>query len=87
MDKTAYGKFVFADCSMEGENIISMKRPKYMEELLKIICLLLGAAFVCTGILCLIGVEQPKATSLIQDPVLLGISFLIIGLQRCTKGT
>lgn len=86
VDKTAYGKSVFADCSMEGETIISMKRPKYMEELLKIICLLLGAAFVCTGILGLIGVEQPKATSLIQDPVLLGISFLIIGLLVIITG-
>lgn len=63
-----------------------MKRPKYMEELLKIIFLLLGIMFVCTGILCLVGVEQPKATSPIQDPVLLGMSFLVMGLLVITIG-
>lgn len=57
-----------------------MKRPKSMEELLTIVFWLLGATFVCTGILCWIGAEQPKATSPIQDPVLLGISFLAMGV-------
>lgn len=57
-----------------------MNRPKYVEELLTIIFSLLGVIFVCAGILCLLGVEKPKATSPVQDPALLGISFLGTGL-------
>lgn len=57
-----------------------MKKPKYMEEMLKIIFLWLGVAFVCMGILAFIGVLKPKASSIVQMPTLLGIIFSGIGL-------
>ena len=57
-----------------------MKKPKYMEELLKIIFLWLGIMFVCMGVLSFIGVLKPKSSSVIQEPILLGIYFSVIGL-------
>jgi len=57
-----------------------MKKPKYMEELLKIIFLWLGVAFICMGVLSFIGVVKPKASSVIQVPTLLGFIFSVIGL-------
>lgn len=59
---------------------MNMKKPKYMEELLKKIFLWLGAAFVCMGILAFIGVLKPHASSSVQEPTLLGIIFWGIGL-------
>lgn len=55
-----------------------MKKPKYVEELLKIIFFWLGAAFVCSAILSYLGILQPKSNSHIQDPVLLSGLFLMI---------
>ena len=63
-----------------------MKKPKYMEELLATVFLLIGITFVCTSILCMTGAEQPKTTSPIQDPVLLGVSFLVMGLFMIIAG-
>lgn len=55
-----------------------MRKPKYLEELLKTIFLGLGAAFSCAAILSHIGVLQPQSSSRIQDPALLGGYFLTI---------
>ena len=56
-----------------------MKKPKYMEELLKIIFLWLGIMFVCMGALGEIGVLKPKESSVVQSPILLGIIFCYLG--------
>ena len=56
-----------------------MKKPKYIEELLKIIFWWLGIVFVCAGILSYIGVLKPKSGSLIQEPAMNGHIFLVIG--------
>ena len=57
-----------------------MKKPKYMEELLKSIFLWLGIAFIAMGFLGFIGVMKPKESSLIQEPFLLGAVFVGLGL-------
>ena len=57
-----------------------MKKPKYMEELLKIIFLWLGIMFMCGGVLTFSGVMKPGASSTIQNSTLLGSSFLLISL-------
>ena len=57
-----------------------MSKPKYMEELLKIIFLWLGIAFIATGLLSLIGVLKPSANSMIQEPTILGIVFSLLGI-------
>ena len=56
-----------------------MKKPRYMEELLKIIFAWLGFMFVCSGILCVLGVMKPSAHSMIQDPTILGVVFSALG--------
>lgn len=57
-----------------------MKKPRYMEELLKIIFAWLGFMFVCSGILCVLGVMKPSAHSMIQDPTILGGVFSALGI-------
>ena len=56
-----------------------MKKPRYMEELLKIIFVWLGVMFVCSGILCVLGVMKPSPHSMIQDPTILGVVFSDLG--------
>ena len=56
-----------------------MKNPRYMEELLKIIFVWLGVMFVCSGILCVLGVMKPSAHSMIQEPTILGVVFSALG--------
>ena len=51
-----------------------------MEELLKIIFAWLGFMFVCSGILCVLGVMKPSAHSMIQDPTILGGVFSALGI-------
>lgn len=51
-----------------------------MEELLKIIFLWLGIMFVFFGILGLIGIMKPKASSMVQNQTLLGIIFSLVGI-------
>lgn len=51
-----------------------------MEELLKIIFLWLGIMFVIFGILGLIGIMKPKASSMVQNHILLGIIFSLVGI-------
>ena len=57
-----------------------MKNPRYMEELLKIIFAWLGFMFVCSGILCVLGIMKPTAHSMIQDSTLLGGVFSALGM-------
>ncbi len=57
-----------------------MKKPTYMEDLLKIIFVWLGFMFVCNGILCVLGVMKPTAGSMIQDPTILGVIFSVLGM-------
>lgn len=57
-----------------------MNKPKYMEELLKIIFLWLGAAFIVMGLLCFIGLLKPEASSMVQEPTILGIIFTLLGI-------
>ena len=45
-----------------------MKRPRYAEELLKIIFLWQGGMFIGMGILCFIGVLKPQTNSMVQEP-------------------
>ena len=56
-----------------------MKKPKCMEELLKIIFLWIGIMFVLFAILGFFGIMKPKASSMVQEPVLLGLVFGLIG--------
>lgn len=57
-----------------------MKKPRYMEELLNYIFLWLGIMFVFFGILGGIGIMKPKPGSMVQDSILLGIIFGILGV-------
>lgn len=57
-----------------------MNKPRYMVELMKIIMMWLGIAFVISGVLCYIGIIPPKESSMIQVSSVLGISFGLIGL-------
>ena len=57
-----------------------MKKPRYTEELLKGIFLMLGIMFVVFGILEFFGIMTPKKSSMIQDTTLLGIIFGVLGI-------
>lgn len=56
-----------------------MKKPTYIEDLLKIIFFWIGIAFICAAILSYLGVLRPTANSQVQDPVIMGSVFLAIG--------
>lgn len=58
----------------------SAKKPRYTEELLKIIFLWLSISFIITGLLCFIGLLTPSADSLIQESSILGIVFSLLGI-------
>lgn len=58
---------------------MNINKLKYTEELLGIIFLYLGVAFVLMGILCFAGVIEPSAISLVQLPVILGAVYILIG--------
>lgn len=51
-----------------------------MEELLSIVFLWLGIAFLIMGLLCYIGVMQPSRNSMIREPKTLGIVFSSLGI-------
>lgn len=58
----------------------NMSKPRYMEELLKIVFLWLGIAFIVMGLLCYIGILKPKSNSMIQDPKVLGIVYSLLAI-------
>lgn len=66
--------------SLVSERSLKMKKPKYMQEMLKIIFLWLGIMFIGMSSLSALGVLKPKDSSAIQDPFLLGIVFFVIGI-------
>ena len=57
-----------------------MSKPRYMEELLKIVFLWLGISFTVMGLLCFIGILKPDADSMVQEPTILGIVFSLTGI-------
>lgn len=57
-----------------------MRKPRYMEELLKIIFLWLGPAFILLGLLCFAGLLRPQSGSMVQSPTLLGSIFSLLGI-------
>lgn len=57
-----------------------MRKPRYIEELLKLVFLWLGIAFIVMGFLCFIGVLKPKASSMTQEPTVLGTVFSLLGI-------
>lgn len=57
-----------------------MNKPKYMEELLKIIFLWLGIAFIFCGLLSLFHILKPSVFSMVQEPTILGIIFSLLGI-------
>lgn len=56
-----------------------MGKPKYMEELLKIIFLWLGIAFMGMGLLCFLGVLKPSTNSAVREQAALGIVYALLG--------
>lgn len=73
-----YNEISRSDLNRKEEQ--SVRKPRYMEELLKIIFLWLGIAFIVTGVLSFTGVLKPTASSMIREPVVLGIVFLLLGM-------
>jgi len=57
-----------------------MKRPKYMEDMLKMIFFWIGAMFLVVSVLMFFRVMKPKESSLVQNQLLLGIIFLATGM-------
>lgn len=57
-----------------------MNKPRYMEDLFKIIFLWLGIGFVVMGMLVFFGIMRPTADSAMQEPVELGAVFLTFGI-------
>lgn len=60
-----------------------MKRPDYIEGLLSVIFGGLGGTFIAFGILSLVGLLKPKDSSLIQEPMIMGIFFASLGGVFC----
>lgn len=57
-----------------------MKKPRYMEGILKIVFFWLGAAFFLMGLLCFFGIMTPKESSMVQDQTVMGIMFAVLGV-------
>lgn len=57
-----------------------MRTPRYTEELLQIGFFWLGITFVFTGALGYVGILKPKASSMVQDPHMMGIVFASVGI-------
>ncbi len=57
-----------------------MGKPRYVEELLKIIFLWLSITFIVMGLLCFFDVLKPSTISMIQESTILGIVFSSIGI-------
>ena len=56
-----------------------MKKPEYLEDLLKTVSLWLAFGFVCFSALCYAGLLRPTSASMIREPSLMGHFFLLIG--------
>lgn len=63
-----------------------MSKPRYTEGLMKIIFLWLGIAFVAMGLLGILGILKPTAESQVQEPVIMGIIFGVVGIAFLVAG-
>ncbi len=63
-----------------------MKKPKTLEEILKIVFLWLGIAFLCLAFLSYIGLLRPTSHSRIQDPMLMGYCFGAVSIAFLSAG-
>lgn len=59
---------------------LKMNKPKYTEEMIKIIFLCLGVVFVGEGLFGFMGGLKPKPNSMIQDPFVMASIFFVIGI-------
>lgn len=57
-----------------------MKKPKYIEKLCALIFLCLGCSFLIIGLLCFVGVVTPDVHSKVQDPIVMGTVFSLLGV-------
>lgn len=57
-----------------------MSKPRYMEELLKIIFSWLGAAFIVMGVICFMSILKSKDSPMTQELTILGIVFSLLGI-------
>lgn len=57
-----------------------MRKPKYMEEMLKIVLLCLGVTFLFCGLLCFAGALKPSKNSTVQDPTSMGFIFSFLSM-------
>ncbi|MBD5475518.1 MAG: hypothetical protein HDR17_05975 [Lachnospiraceae bacterium] len=57
-----------------------MSKPRYMEELLKIIFSWLSATFIVMGVICFISILKSKVGSMTQELTILGIVFSLLGI-------
>lgn len=64
-----------------------MKKPKYIEKLYALIFLCLGSSFLIMGLLCFVGIAKPTAHSSIQDPIVMGTIFSLLGVTFCIVQT
>ena len=64
-----------------------MRRPRYTEELFKMVFLLLGLTFIFMGLLSYIGVMKPTSDSMVQEPKMMGIVFSLVGIAFLTVQT
>lgn len=56
-----------------------MKYPKYREKCYALVFLYLSFAFLIMGVLCIAGITKPTVYSKVQDSVVMGVLFCIIG--------
>lgn len=57
-----------------------MKNPKYIQKIYALIFLCLGGTFVFIGILSFMGIVLPSEHSKVQDPIVMGIVFSLLGI-------
>lgn len=56
-----------------------MKKPMYTTKLYALIFLCLGGAFLIMGLLCFVGIAKPSTHSSVQDPMIMGSVFSLLG--------
>lgn len=64
-----------------------MKKPKYIEKLYALISFCLGSVFLIMGLLCFVGVLKPTAYSQVQNPIIMGTIFALLGVAFCIVQT
>lgn len=64
-----------------------MKKPKRIEKLYALIFLCLGGPFLIMGLLCFVDMVKPTADSIVQDPIIIGTVFSLLGVAFCVVQT